>query len=245
VRRLFPTPAETIDVAAAYAPPSEGRFVRLNMISSIDGAISIDGKSGALGGPGDHDVFGALRASADLVFVGAGTVRAEDYGPARLDDATRRARVARGQSSEPPIAVVSARGEFDFSTPFFTEATARPIIVTSDERAARVTDAAQDRAVVLGAGAGTVDLTLAVDKLEARGARVVLCEGGPGLNGELVRAGLLDELCLTLSPRIVGGDGPRVMAGPPLMPPLPAPALQLLESDGFLFFRLDLRAARG
>jgi riboflavin biosynthesis pyrimidine reductase len=246
MRRLLPDPTDGLgpaDLAHAYAPPSasSGRFVRLNMISSLDGAISVDGKSGALGGPGDHQVFACLRTWADVIVVGAGTVRAEGYGPARLDDAAQRARAARGQSPQPPIAVVSGRGQFDYTTPFFTEAQARPIVVTAKAQAAAVRDEAGDRADVLAAGDTSVDLAAALDQLEARGARVVLCEGGPGLNGDLARAGLLDELCLTVSPTVVGGDGPRLVAGAPLAPPAPTRTVHLLEDDGFLFFRLALR----
>jgi riboflavin biosynthesis pyrimidine reductase len=242
MRRLLPDPADDVDLTAAYAPPATGRFLRLNMISSLDGAITIDGKSGGLGGAGDHAVFGALRASADVVLVGAGTARAEKYGPVRLDAATQQARVARGQAPQPPIAVVSLRGDFDFAVPFFTEATTAPVIITTEPQAAALAPVTADGAVeVLGAGGTAVDLAAALEQLAQRGARVVLAEGGPRLNGDLVRAGLLDELCLTVSPRLVGGEGPRVVAGAPLVPTATPSVVHLLEDDGFLFFRLDLR----
>jgi riboflavin biosynthesis pyrimidine reductase len=246
VRCLFPDPADDVDLAAAYAPPERAGeaplpFVRANMISSIDGAISVEGRSGALGGAGDHAVFSVLRALADVVLVGAGTVRAENYGPARLDAGTQEARRSRGQAPQPPIAVVSSRARFDYGVPFFTDAQVRPIVVTTAGRAGAVEREAAGAADVLGAGDDEVDLVAVLRALRARGARHVLVEGGPTLNGDVARAGLLDELCLTLSPRLVGGDGPRLLAGPTLVPPYGTRVQHVLEHDGFLFLRLSLR----
>jgi riboflavin biosynthesis pyrimidine reductase len=240
VRCLLPRAADDVDLEAAYAPPGHRPFVRCNMITSLDGAISVDGRSGALGGPADHRVFATLRAWADVVVVGAGTARAETYGPARLDAAAQATRAARGQAPQPPIAVVSNRGEFDPSTPFFADAQSRPILVVPATAAERAR-AAGERADVLAAGDDAVDLAAALRALHERGLSSVLVEGGPTLNGELARAGLLDELCLTVSPRIVGGDGPRVLAGPTFLPPIATSAHHVLEEDGFLFLRLALR----
>jgi riboflavin biosynthesis pyrimidine reductase len=243
MRRLLPEPADDVDVADAYMPPRvDGSFVRLNMISSIDGAVTVGGTSGALGGPPDKKVFATLRSTADVILVGAGTARAEKYGPAHLDDDTRRAREARGQQPEPPIAVVSSRGEFDFATPFFTEATSKPIIVAPRDAFDTVRAAAGDAAEVLATDTDRVDLVETVAQLAGRGYRYVLAEGGPRLNGDLARAHVLDELCLTVSPRIVGGDGPRVIAGPAMTPPYEPALMHLLEEDRFLFYRLALRA---
>jgi riboflavin biosynthesis pyrimidine reductase len=244
MRRLLPEPAETVDLVEAYAPPAvaPGRaFVRLNMISSLDGAISVNGTSGALGGPADKRVFATLRSWADVIVVGSGTVRAEHYGPARLDDATQRVRLARGQSAQPPIAVVSRSADFDFGGPFFAEATSQPVIVTTEDRADDVAGRAAGAARILGAGTGTVDLAGAIAQLAAKDGPNVLCEGGPGLNSDLARNGVLDELCLTMSPRIVGGDGPRIIAGPPFVPAFEPTLVHLLEEDGFQFLRLALR----
>lgn len=208
------------------------------MISTFDGAVSVNGRSGALGGAPDRRVFQVLRSWADLIVVGAGTARAERYGPARLDDDLRAARTGRGAPAVPPIAVVTLSGHLDVTSPFFVEAEARPIVVT-----ARCADAAALRRVetvadVLVVGDSAVDLRAAFDQLGATGYRSVLLEGGPGLNADVVHAGLLDELCLTLSPRLVAGSGPRVFAGPELDPPVALSIVQLLEEDGFLFWRL-------
>lgn len=241
MRALLPHPISTVDVVAAYEPPARSvdqRFLRCNMISTFDGAVSVNGRSGPLGGPPDRRVFQVLRSWADLIVVGAGTARAERYGPARLDDDLRAARLGRGEPPVPPIAVVTLSGHLDVATPFFSEAEARPIVVT-----ARCADASALRRVeqvadVLVAGDSAVDLAAAFDRLGAEGYRSVLLEGGPGLNADVVHAGLLDELCLTLSPRLVAGSGPRVFAGPELDPPMGVSVVQLLEEDDFLFWRL-------
>lgn len=237
----MPQPVGVVDLVEAYEVPSGGGdrpFVRCNMISTLDGAITIEGRSGLLGGPADRNVFQVLRSVADIILVGAGTARAEGYGPVMLDDQLRAQRAARGQSDVPPIAVVTGTGNLDWSAPFFTEADARPVVVTTsacDTGARRRAEAVAD---VLIAGEERVDPAEALHQLSLAGYRSVLLEGGPGLNADVVHAGLLDELCLTLSPRLVAGDGTRVLAGPELMPPLQLRFVHLLEQDGFLFARL-------
>src|SRR5690242_19094922 len=125
MRRVLPEPGD-VDLVGAYEPAhphGDGRMlVRANMISSLDGAISVDGRSGPLGGLPDQGVFGVLRSWADVIVVGAGTMRAEHYGPVRMDDAVQRLRAGRGQQPVASIAVVSRAATFDFTAPFFTDA---------------------------------------------------------------------------------------------------------------------------
>ena len=247
MRRLVPHPSDHVDLVEAYAPPGtapDRSFVRCNMISSIDGAIAVEGRSGMLGGPADRRVFSTLRSLADVILVGAGTVRAEGYGPARLGDELRAARERRGQAALPPIAVVTSSANLDWSAPFFADAGARPLVLTSAEGAERAGDRARHVADVVVTGREGVDLPAAIGTLHARGLRHVLVEGGPALNAELAQAGLLDELCLTMAPRLVGGAGPRVLAGEELRPPVDLEVVQLLEEDGFLFYRLSLPPRR-
>jgi len=206
---------EDVDPLTALAnlPTRDGRpGVRIVMIQSLDGVVAVDGGSRGLGGPGDMEVYLANRSLADVVLVGAETVRTERYGPARLTPALIEARIHRGQPPLPPIAVVSRSLELDADAPFFTEARARPIVITT-------TDADRDGvarldpvADVITAGDDRVDLSRALDELGRRGARHVVCEGGPTLNGAMMRAGLVDEICLTVSPVLVG-EGPRLVAG--------------------------------
>jgi riboflavin biosynthesis pyrimidine reductase len=243
MRRLLPSPADDVDLVEAYTPTGNstgGRFpwVRVNMVSSLDGAISVRGRSGALGGPPDRRLFMVLRSLADVIVVGAGTMRAEGYGPARLDDELRAGRQARGQPPEPPIAVITRSCHFDWQSPFFTEATARPIVFTVDDAVEGPGSRGAEVAEIVTVGETEVDLRRALTALGERGMRHALVEGGPGLNAQLAHARLLDELCLTLSPRVVAGDGPRVLAGPELPQPLEPRVIQLLEDEGFLFLRM-------
>jgi riboflavin biosynthesis pyrimidine reductase len=223
LRQLFPDTVDSVEPLDVYGdlPVVEGRpAVRLNMIASVDGSTAVDGRSGGLGGSADRQVFAALRSLADVVLVAAGTVRAETYGPAAL-----------------PIAVVSGSLRLDWSTPFFTAATHRPIVVTSKAAPAAAREQAEAVADVLVAGDTEVDLAEALRALAERGYRHVLAEGGPSLNGALASAGLIDELCLTLAPRLVSGDAKRIVTGAALVP---APGLELrslCEEDGYLFLR--------
>jgi riboflavin biosynthesis pyrimidine reductase len=245
MRALLPEAADDVDLELAYATPADlppGRpFVRINMISSLDGAISVKGRSGSLGGLADRRVFDVLRSYADVIIVGAGTARAEAYGPARVDPERRQGRQERGQAPVPPIAVVTRSCHLDWTAPFFTDAEARPIVITTEDADPGARARAAERAEVLVAGDGDVDIGAALVSLAGRGARHVLAEGGPGLNAQLVRQGLMDELCLTLSPRLVAGDGPRVLAGQELPEPLDLEVLHALEEGGFAFLRMRAR----
>jgi len=223
VRQLLPTFVDPVDPMAVYADPpvAAGRpGVRFNMIASVDGATAVDGVAGGLGGEADRALFALLRRLADVVLVAAGTVRAEGYGPSPV-----------------PIAVVTRSCRLDWDSRFFTAQVARPVVVTVATAPAEARARAAEVADVVVAGERDVDLARALDALGARGWRAVLCEGGPTLNGQLAAAGLLDELCLTLSPRLVGGDAKRLLAGPLLPGPPTLTLASACEEDGFLFLR--------
>jgi riboflavin biosynthesis pyrimidine reductase len=240
MRLLFPTPADDVDPAVVYAdlPTAEGRpSVRLNMIVSVDGGTSWNGVSGGLGGPADKAVFSILRSLTDVVLVASGTMRAEHYGPVVVSASTQQARRERGQDAIPPIAVVSRTCHFDWSSPFFTAAERRPYVVTvaSADDASR--KQAAEVAEVIIAGDDSVDLTRAVEELGARGANTVLAEGGPTLNGELAKARLLDELCVTLAPVLASGDAKRFLAGSTLAELEHLRVRSICEQDEYLFLR--------
>jgi riboflavin biosynthesis pyrimidine reductase len=244
VRQVFPVAVDPVDPVLVYGQgmsSGSGRFLRLNMIASVDGAATLAGLSGGLGGPADHRVFMALRSLADAVLVAAGTVRAEGYGPAVLPAEVQEARRARGQAPVPPIAVVSRSAQLDWESRFFTAATVRPIVVTVATAPAEARARAAQVADVVLAGESDVDLSRAVDDLAERGFNSVLAEGGPGFNGQLAAAGLLDEVCLSLSPRLVGGDVKRILSGPALPVPLTLEPVTVCEEDGFLFLRYRVR----
>jgi riboflavin biosynthesis pyrimidine reductase len=240
MRMLFPDAVEEIDPVEVYADmPVNARrpAVRLNMIVSVDGGTSWGGVSGALGGPADKALFSVMRSLTDVVLVAAGTMRAEHYGPAILPTTTQDERTRRGQTAVPAIAVVSRTCRLDWSTPFFTAAAVRPLVITVSNAAPDDRAQAAEHADVVVAGEHDVDFVRALDELGARGAHTVLAEGGPTLNGQLARAGVLDEMCLTLAPLLASGDAKRILAGSTL-DELGALHLRSICADGdYLFLR--------
>jgi 5-amino-6-(5-phosphoribosylamino)uracil reductase len=246
MQRLFPEPVEDVDPATVYAdmPRNDHRpAVRLNMIVSVDGGTSWNGVSGALGGSADKVLFGVLRSLADVVLVASATMRGEQYGPAVLPANVQDARRARGQAPVPSIAVVSRTCRFDWSAPFFTAATERPIVFTVSSAPAADRSRAAEVAEVVVAGEDDVDLADAVRSLGAAGAQSVLAEGGPTLNGQLARAGLLDELCVTLAPLLASGDAKRIIAGSTLDALEPLDLRSICEADDYLFLRYRPRGS--
>jgi riboflavin biosynthesis pyrimidine reductase len=207
------------------------------MIASLDGAITVEGRSGPLGRPADRALFLALRHAADVVLAGAGTIRAEGYGPARPSAEQRAARLARGQTERPAIAVVTRSLRLDLDAPLFTEADPRTIVVTCDAAPADRRRAATERAEVVVAGHDDVDLAAALAALDGLGASLVACEGGPRLNGDLVAADLVDEWDLTLAPWLVGDRSERSSLGPRPAAPRGFELARLLEGDGLLLGR--------
>jgi 5-amino-6-(5-phosphoribosylamino)uracil reductase len=240
MRQLAPECVDEVDPTVVYGdlPSAIGRpSLRLNMIVSVDGGTAWNGVSGALGGAADAALFQVMRSFADVVLVASGTMRAEEYGPAHLPDAVQERRRARGQRAVPPIAVVSQRCEFDWGSPFFADAVERPLVLTvAAADPANLARAAEVAEVVL-AGETSVDLVRAVGALGERGARHVLAEGGPTLNGELASADLLDEVCLTLAPLLASGDAKRFIAGSSLNELARLELRSLCQEDDYLFLR--------
>jgi riboflavin-specific deaminase-like protein len=240
VRCLWPEPLDPLDVdqfviGEARPIPDERPWILVNMITSLDGAIAIEGKSAGLGRPADKAMFSALRAIADVVMAGAGTVRAERYGPARPTPSQRTARLDRGQAEVPRIAVVTRSLDLDLTARLFTES--RPLVVTCEAAPADRRRATEEVADLVVAGDTTVDLAAAFAALAAEGVRVVTCEGGPRLNGDLVDADLIDEWDCTLSPLLVAGSEGRAAVGPTPPAPVELRLDRLLEGDGLLLGR--------
>lgn len=253
MRRLLagPSPDQVdpdgdVDLNAAYWVPDPGRqHVRGVMVSSADGAAQAAGRAGGLSGPADERLFALLRAHADVLFVGASTVRAEGYGGERPSEQAQAWRRSHQLSPAPPIAVVTRTCALDPDGPLFTDTLARPLVITCrDADPDRVANLA-GRAEILVAGTAQVDVAAALDLLAARGLRRVTCEGGPTLLAQVLAAGRLDELSLTLSPLVLAGSALRVTRGPLLDPPTRLELLQVLEDDGFLFLRYRCRSAPG
>ncbi len=222
-----------------YAYPGHTRrWVRANMVASADGAAQAEGKSGGLSGEADKKVFRALRGLADVILVGATTVRTEGYRqPATPREQYARLREAAGQAPAAAIAVISASLELDFDAPLYREAAVPTITITVSDAPPDRLAVAQEAGEVLIAGTGRADVRFAIDRLAASGRGRILCEGGPHLLAEVARVGRLDELCLALSPQLLAGHAMRILDGPPLEPPLPLTLHTLLAEDGFLFTR--------
>jgi riboflavin biosynthesis pyrimidine reductase len=232
MRRLLPfdhpetRTGTEVDVEAAYAYPpdledSDRPWVRANFVMAADGSFAGPaGLSAGISSPADKRVFGVLRRLAEVVVVGAGTARAEGYGPAAL-----------------PIVVVTNRLLLELDSPLFTQARHRTTVVTSQAAGEERLSAAREVADVIVAGERLVEVEALFAALAERGFRRILTEGGPTFLGAVVEAGLLDELCLTLSPLLVGGRA-GLLGGTPLPQPLPLTLAHLLEEDGALFARL-------
>jgi riboflavin-specific deaminase-like protein len=238
LRPLLPAdaPAERALEDWYDAPPEP--LLRAGFVLSTDGGIAADGSSLPLSGPADKAVFHALRATSDAVVVGAGTVRREDYGPVLLRRSGRAWRAAHGREGLPPLVVVSGRLDLDPAARVFT-GDVRTIVVTCAAAPPAARARLEQVADVLVAGDATVDVADAVEQLRARGLQRLLCEGGPTLLTDLLRAGLVDELCLTSTPVLLG-DAPRLTG--PLPRRLPLELVHLLDADdGVLFARYRVR----
>jgi riboflavin biosynthesis pyrimidine reductase len=212
-------------------------WLRVNFVSSIDGAGTHDGLTAGLGTPADKRVFDILRRLCDVVLVGAGTVRAEDYGPMRLKDPAVQWRRAHGLSDQPVFAIVSAGLDLDPGHQIFTDAPVRPIIVTVEAAPHARRNALAEVADVLVAGDSSVDTGRMRSLLAERGLPQVHSEGGPHLFADFLREDSVDEVCLTLSPFAEGPSAGRIVAGTPTGIQRPMVLAHVLSSEGTLLLR--------
>nr|WP_062334003.1 pyrimidine reductase family protein [Herbidospora sakaeratensis] len=212
MRQIHPEPADDPDLPSVYAYP-QAEWLRLNMVASADGGAWLKGLSKGLSSPGDRRIFMVLRGLADVVVAGGATVRIEGYGPSKPRDTWRPLRA--GRSAAPPVAVITRKIDLDLGGALFTECApeSRTIVITTESAPADRRAEAARHADVIVAGEQRVDLAEAVAELRSRGLGRILCEGGPRLNAHLAAASLVDELCLTVSPLMIGGDAARVLNG--------------------------------
>lgn len=254
LRRLLPPGPETdprlFAERLSLGEPRGGLpLVLLNMASTADGRATLSGRSGGIGNRADHDLFHELRGLVDAVLVGAGTVRAERYGRIIRDQARRDSRVARGLEAEPLACIVSASLDLPADLPLLAEPHARVVILTPAE--GTIGDAAARVEYVRTGSGAQCDLTAALTELRERfSVGTVLCEGGPHLNHDLLRARLVAELYLSLAPLLAGGDDPerrtlRIVAGDELPEPVEMQLASVLESESYLFLRYLVRASAG
>jgi riboflavin biosynthesis pyrimidine reductase len=223
-----------------YPAERDGIWVRANFIASLDGAASVGGTTGRLGGSGDRAVFGLLRELADVILVGAGTVRAENYAGARPTIAQRHRRQDRGQREVPQLAIVTKAGRLDRDMPVFTRTEVPPLVCTCTAAADQIRRGLGGLAEVIDCSShdpNRVDEAAVLWTLGQRGLRRILTEGGPMLFSSLVERELLDELCLTIAPSLVGGQASRIATGPGQVLTGMRCAHILTDDDGFLYTR--------
>jgi riboflavin biosynthesis pyrimidine reductase len=249
-------PPAVLALAGLYAYPAAGTrpepWLRANMVASADGAASLAGRSGGLSGAADRLVFSVLRSLADVILVGASTARVERYRPVAGREIW--AALRNGRAPTPPIAVVTRELGLDPDGPLLAGASreARTIVLTTAAAPAARRAAAARHADVVVAGPDRLTPATIISALAERGYRRLLTEGGPSLLTQFNEAGLLDDLCLTISPVLEGGRAGRIHAAPaaagrggpagPDAAPRPRPAARLrlahvLEDDGSLLCR--------
>lgn len=249
--QIWPTTEEfsAAELADLYRAPG----VRSNMVTSIDGSLTIGGRAGGLSDPVDFEHLLLARESADVLLVGAGTARAEGYGPVTARDKALAGRRAAGQDDHPALALVSASLDLDPSSPMFTDAPHRPLVLThtpdggADADWTRRREALADVAEVVllpgpqaAAEHGSAGGAAIVAALRERGHTRILTEGGPALLGTLVTDGALEELLVSYSPTVAGGDGRRMVTGAPESP-RGARLVLLLKADDLLIARYRMR----
>ncbi len=226
MRGLLPVPVPdgAVDLDQAYAWP-DGPCLRVNFVSSVDGAASVDGRTGGLGAAADRVVFSHLRATCDVIVVGAGTASVERYRPAAV-----------------PIAVVSARLSPSPEDRLFrpVPGTAVPLVLTCAAAPADRRAALSRCAEVVDCGDDEVDPRQLLAELDRRGLRRRLCEGGPSLFAALLVAGVVDELCLTIEPVLTAGAAPRITDGSALTVPATTTLVSALEDGGTLLLRYSV-----
>jgi 5-amino-6-(5-phosphoribosylamino)uracil reductase len=239
LNRLFPRPGETTaeDLAAQLdlnsRASAERPYVVVNMVSSLDGRAALDGQTRGLSSGEDRKLFHLLRAAGDALLVGAGTVRTERYGEAVKNDELRAARERHGLDPVQPTVIVSGRLLLPSDLPLLQAAGAPVIVATAADHELEGVEAD-----VKYERTGD-DLRLLLARLRSEhGIRSLVCEGGPTLLSYLFAAGLVDELFLSIAPRVSGGgDEPTITTGPALPEPVAADLVWLCEHDGELFTR--------
>jgi riboflavin biosynthesis pyrimidine reductase len=239
MQQVWPDPGRPVDHLEVYeqAPrphTPENPWLMLCMIATVDGAVSVQGRSGGLGGPADWAVLTALRGCADAIVVGAGTARTEDYGPPTVPADVRERRLGRGQSAEPLLAVVSARGNLEPSARLFS-GPEPPRLYLAERAAPERRAALESVAEVRISGTTAVVARAVLDDLAGEGRSLILLEGGPHLNNSFAAADLIDEFCITRSSLLAPG-GPGLLAGDP-PPALDLHLDRLLVADGMVFAR--------
>jgi riboflavin-specific deaminase-like protein len=256
MQRLYPTPASDLEPSAIYddlwrelpEPPEERPYVLLNMVTSVDGKAAVAGSAAPIGSDVDHRLMRSLRAAVDAVLIGGGTLRLERVDP-RVGAAWAARRAARAATPEPLAIVLTGAGDIPLDRRYFTFPDVPRLVICGAVTPPERREALAERATLLVAPTARPEAGWALRQLrETYGVRHLLVEGGPTVNGELIAAGLVDELCWTLAPKIIGsGETLPLVAGPPLPTPsrLTLASAYLHEDEFFLRYRFISRIAVG
>jgi riboflavin-specific deaminase-like protein len=239
MRRLLPDPGPTTvaEQLDGYRPweqaHAERPFLAVNFATTLDGRATIEGVSGPIGSADDTAMLSGLRGRFDAVMIGAGTMRAERYGRLAAKPETRQRRQQLGLPPEPLMVLVSGRLDLPWDAPLFSDG-GRVLIFTASEAEPPETEAS----VEVVRHDGHVDLPAAMAHLRREhDVRALLCEGGPRLHAQLQAAGLVDELFLTIAPKLNGGEGPPSLIEGELGGVIKLDLAWLLEAEGELFAR--------
>lgn len=215
-------------------------WVRANMIASLDGGATDDGTVGGLAGPGDRALFSRMRQEADVILVGAATVRIENYAGAQMSATQRLERHRRGQAEVPPIAVVTHTADFEHDARLFTRSEVPPLILTCSDSVEEAQRCLGGLAEVLDASdrlTDRVDPAAVLSILAGRGLLRVLTEGGPQLLSLFIEHDLIDEMCVTIAPILVGGSARRIAAGSGEAHTRMRRSHLLTDAEGYLYSR--------
>ena len=249
IDRIMPGPVKGATDAQLLSwythPPTGSPRVSFNFVSSLDGAATLTGRSGGLGNAADRRIMGLIRRTTDILLLGAGTVRTEGYSGDLIGTAGAQWRTSQGKSGHPALAVVSGSLRIDPDLPFFATAAEPPLVITTAE-ANRVRRKALEKvAEVVTCGQRHLDVDLLIKELERRGHSRIHSEGGPRLFVTFQQAGRVDELCLSVSPLLTAGPGPRIGASSQEdLPPRRMHLQHVLRCGDMLFLRYLTRQAR-
>ncbi|MDQ6805008.1 MAG: dihydrofolate reductase family protein [Actinomycetota bacterium] len=243
-QRLTPEPA-TVDLLSLLADlrlaehaNTERPYVIANFVASADGRATLGGRSGPLGDDGDHEMFHGLREQVDAVLAGTGTLRAEHYGRLVRTPERMERRVAHGLGQTPLMCIITRTGALPTGIPLLDDPESAVVVYTG---APMEITAEADVEVVHVDPAELTPLTVLRRLRADRGIRSVLCEGGPTLFGAMVHAKAMDELFLTLAPKLAGGGtGPPITVGAELADPAELDLKWVLERAGSLYLRYRL-----
>jgi riboflavin-specific deaminase-like protein len=247
IRQLFPEQRELTVAEAAQglrladlAPPDRP-YVALNMVVTLDGRVTIGGRSGQIGNAADRELFHALRTQVDAVMAGAGTMRTERYGRLVRDPERRERRVAEGLAADPHAIVPTGRLDLPEDLPLLQDPDSTVFVLTQNDGELPPVPARVEYLRGPSHPGGVTLRPLLAELRRDHGVRSILCEGGPALNAALIHEGLVDELFLSLAPKLTGGAGLGLVDGEPLPDAVEAELVTLFDSGGDLFMRYRLK----